>query len=247
MKQKITILLMALMVGGFAPAADIAQGKVKSLGCQACHGPAGVGVSAEIPNLAGQKVAYLEAQLVAFRAGNRKHDLMNAIAAQLSDADVGNLAAYWSGVPAGGGAAAHGGEDPAAEFRKSRMNFPADYPKGFVQYTETKDAASGSSSRSFANRAAQTAAHAGKPLPQGSIIVVENYDKGELKSYAAMESRAGFGDGVPDVLRNGDWSYALFSAQKERRDFNYAKCLACHAPKKDASYVFGLEQLKGSE
>ncbi|MBC8024907.1 MAG: cytochrome P460 family protein [Steroidobacteraceae bacterium] len=81
------------------------------------------------------------------------------------------------------------------------------------------------------------------PLPHGSIIVVENVADGAVASYAAMESRAGFGDGIPDVLKNGDWTYALFNGKREVREFNYAKCLACHTPKASTSYVFGLAEI----
>lgn len=221
-------------------AADLAVGRQKSLGCQACHGAAGIGVSAEIPNLAGQKAAYLQTQLTAFRNGDRKHDLMSAVAALLNDADVENLSAYWSSLPAGGATDVHAVPDPAAAFRKTRMTFPASFPLDFVVYAEENNPTDKSGKRSYVNRAALTAARAKKPLPHGSIIVVENLSDGAATSYAAMESRVGFGDGIPDVLKNGDWNYALFGAGKQLREFNYAKCLACHTPKADSSYVFGL-------
>jgi cytochrome c553 len=240
------IVGLALSVS-LAHAADLAAGKQKSLGCQACHGPAGIGVSAEIPNLAGQKAAYLQSQLTAFRKGDRKHDLMNAVAASLNDADVENLAAYWSSQPAGGAADAHGAADPAAEFRKTKMTFPASFPRDFVVYAEESNPTDKSGKRSYVNRAALTAARAKQPLPHGSIIVVENLAGGVATSYAAMESRAGFGDGIPEVLKNGDWTYALFDARKQVRDFNYAKCLACHTPKADTSYVFGLTAIAAAK
>lgn len=231
-------LIAAVAAGMFAVTAlgagDAEQGRARSLACQACHGPAGQGTAPDIPNLAGQKPTYLAAQLTAFRAKDRKHDLMNAIAAQLSDADISNLAAFWSSLPAGGPASA---ADPAAEFRKSRMSFPANFPADYVQY------ASDNNSRSWANKAAVAAAKAHKPLPTGSAIVVENLKDGAVASYAAMESRAGWGDGVPELLKNDDWSYALFDGKKTLRDFNYARCLACHKPKADTQYVFGYDNL----
>src|ERR1700744_5107588 len=67
--------------------------------CRACHGPAGISVNPAIPNLAGQKPAYLEAQLKAFRSKDRKNDFMNAIAAQLNDTEIHDFAAFWSGMP----------------------------------------------------------------------------------------------------------------------------------------------------
>ena len=245
------LALLGLTVGGLlsAQAADIEQGHARSLACQACHGSAGVGTAPDIPNLAGQKGGYLQAQLVAFRSRDRKHELMNAIAAQLNDADIANLAAFWSSLPAGVTADPHAA-DPAAEFRKSRMSFPAGFPRDFVMYHEVTDAANNSAKRSYANHAAVKAARAGQTLPAGSAIVVENLSAkdgvpGQINSYAAMESRAGWGDGVPEILRNGDWSYALFDGQQTlRADFNYARCLACHKPKADTSYLFGLDAIR---
>ena len=249
--MRVRLALLGLTISGLpgAHAADIEQGRSRSLACQACHGSAGVGTAPDIPNLAGQKAGYLQAQLVAFRSRDRKHELMNAIAEQLSDADIGNLAAFWSSLPAGGTADPHAA-DPAAAFRKSRMSFPGGFPMDFVMYHEEVDTANNSAKRSYANHAAVNAVRAGKPLPAGSAIVVENLSAkdgvpDQVNSYAAMESRAGWGEGVPEILRNGDWSYALFDGKKNlRADINYARCLACHKPKADSSYVFGLEAIR---
>jgi len=254
--MKTQVALAVLMLAGTlcARAADIEAGRTKSLACQACHGSAGVGTAADIPNLAGQKPHYLETQLNAFRAKERKHELMNAIAAQLSDADIANLAAFWNSLPPAAVADVHSGVDAAAEIRKSRMTFPANFPKDFVMYAEAVDADSKSAKRSYVNHAALDAARAGKPLPSGSAIVVENYSTkagasgslvpDQVNSYAAMEARAGWGEGLPELLRNGDWSYALFDGKKTLRDtFNYARCLACHKPQAASSYVFGLAKI----
>lgn len=222
-----------------AAAADLEAGRTKSLACQACHGANGQGTAADIPNLAAQQAVYLKTQLTAFRAGTRQHDLMNAIASQLSDADIDDLAAFWNSVSASAAA----GTDPAADFRKSQLQFPAKFPQAFVAYAETKADDGALKSRSYINQGALAAARQREPLPNGTTIVVENYANGAVVSYAAMGSKDGWGDGVPELLRNGDWSYALFDAQKQRRDFNYARCLACHKPKADTSYVFGYEDL----
>jgi cytochrome c553 len=50
------------------------------------------------PNLAGQKEAYIAKQLKDFIAGKRKDPVMSAMAVGLSDADVANLAAYYSSI-----------------------------------------------------------------------------------------------------------------------------------------------------
>lgn len=246
--RKTLVAALACGIAFLAQGADVEQGRARSLACQACHGSTGIGTAADIPNLAGQKQAYLAAQLNAFRAGERKNDLMNAMAKQLSDGDIANLAAFWSSLSApAADSGAHGEVDAAAAFRGSHMEFPKDFPKGYAVYHEERNAEQKSLSRSFVNRVALEAARAGKPLPSGSSIVVENSVGGEVKSYAAMESRAGWGADIPELLRNGDWNYALFDAAKNRRDFNYARCLACHKPKADTSYVFGLDQLAAAK
>jgi len=245
------VLLFASIPVATSAAADLERGRTRSLACQACHGSAGLGTAPDIPNLAGQKSGYLATQLTAFRAGDRKHELMNAIAAQLSDADIADLAAFWSALPAEGSNVT----SAAAQLRQSRMTFPREFPRGFVMYREEVDGPGKAATRSYVNEVALAAARASRPLPSGSVIVVENYSikpgaaagrwiPDKLQSYAAMESRGGWGAGLPELLRNGDWSYALFSAGKTlRADFNYARCLACHKPKADSSYVFGLSAI----
>jgi cytochrome c553 len=244
MKGQIVAALVAVLFGNGAHAAEAEKGRARSLACQACHGSSGIGTAPDIPNLAGQKAPYLKAQLISFRGGDRKHDLMNAIARQLTDDEIENLAAFWSSLPAAGAAAgAHAGADPAAEFRKSRLEFPAGFPKDFVVYAQTKDNAGKVASKSYVTRPAIAAARAGAPLPNDTYIVVENYVNGAVGSYAAMGTHSGWGEGIPELLRNGDWSYALFDAGKVRREFNYARCLACHKPVADRSYVFGYGEI----
>jgi len=65
--------------------------------CAACHGPMGFVPGA--PELRGQQRAYLEQQLQAFKAGDRHNDIseqMRSVARQLSGAEIGMLAAYYS-------------------------------------------------------------------------------------------------------------------------------------------------------
>jgi cytochrome c553 len=82
-----------------APASDDGEGMVALLGtCVACHGADGIGKAPQYPNLAGQKAAYLEKQLKAFRSGERKDSDMNALAAPLSDEDIVKLAAYFENL-----------------------------------------------------------------------------------------------------------------------------------------------------
>lgn len=70
----------------------------KARQCSACHGGSGISVNALWPNLAGQKEAYLVKQLKDFRAGKRKDPLMAPITKPLTDKDIAEFAAYFSGI-----------------------------------------------------------------------------------------------------------------------------------------------------
>ena len=64
--------------------------------CIACHGPDGIGILPEYPNLAGQHADYIEHALKAYRSGQRKNPVMAGMAANLKDAEIRELAAYYS-------------------------------------------------------------------------------------------------------------------------------------------------------
>jgi cytochrome c553 len=240
--------LVAIVVSLFSTIAraddhrgSIAAGEKASLACQACHGTNGRNASPDIPDLAGQKKLYLATQLNAFKSGTRKHDLMSPIAVQLDEATIANLAAYWSSIPV----SAAGPSTVRLGASQSPLSFPANFPHGFVQYRASTGEQDGSVSRFYANEVAVAAARAGKPLPEGAAIVVAAYSRGSSDpTYSMMEARAGWGQDTPPLLRNGDWRYALFDAKQQRRDnVNYARCLACHKPAADKSFVFTLGAL----
>ncbi|MGJ8681567.1 c-type cytochrome [Paraglaciecola sp.] len=98
--MKTSALLLILAATGLAStstlAADAAAGKAKSAVCAACHGTNGISQIPMYPNLAGQKAQYLVLQMKAFRDGQRKNMIMAPMAANLSDADIENLAAYYA-------------------------------------------------------------------------------------------------------------------------------------------------------
>jgi cytochrome c553 len=76
---------------------DAGAGKALAKNCTACHGETGVASNPAWPKLAGQKPGYLVNALKAFRAGLRKDPMMAGVTRGLSDADIANLAAYYSG------------------------------------------------------------------------------------------------------------------------------------------------------
>jgi cytochrome c553 len=96
-KLAIVILSSLLSVSAMsAVAADVAAGKAKSGMCVACHGTDGISFAPIYPNLKGQKAAYMEKQLKAFKDGSRKDPVMSAMAMPLSDDDIVNISAYYA-------------------------------------------------------------------------------------------------------------------------------------------------------
>jgi len=95
------LLLAALIVAPASPslaAGDAAAGKRKALACQTCHGLDGLSKLPEAPNLAGQPEPYLVKALDEFRKGVRKNEMMSIVAQSLSDADIADLAAYYTAI-----------------------------------------------------------------------------------------------------------------------------------------------------
>ncbi len=102
MKKNLVIAsLFALMSASVSASDKPVEASSKSVEeiaapCAACHGPTGVSPSGAFPIIAGQHVTYLEKALQDYRSGARKNAIMAGQVANLSDADISNLAAYYS-------------------------------------------------------------------------------------------------------------------------------------------------------
>jgi len=64
--------------------------------CAACHGPDGVGITGQYPNLAGQHADYIRRALTEYRTGGRKNPIMAGFAAMLKPEDIETVAEYYS-------------------------------------------------------------------------------------------------------------------------------------------------------
>jgi cytochrome c553 len=97
------VALGACFVIGFAAqnraeAQDAKAGRAKAESvCAVCHGVDGLSKIPEAPNIAGQNENYLIEQLTAFKSGERKNEMMSVVSQSLSDDDIQNLAAFYSG------------------------------------------------------------------------------------------------------------------------------------------------------
>ena len=142
--------------------------------------------------------------------------------------------------------------------------FPADYAKG-VMYS-TVDRADIKQVRLLyaSSQSAIDAAKAGKPLPDGTVLTLVQYaaqldDKGEpvkgpngrivrtdkIVGYTVMEKRPGWGNDVPDEIRNGDWQYQAFLPDRTPNPKAVlAACFKCHKPLDKQDFVFSWDGLR---
>ena len=81
-----------------ASAESIGRGATLALRCTMCHGARGLS-QADTPNLAGQYPVTIYKELVDFKTGARASAVMAPLVADLSDADMRDLAAYYAYLP----------------------------------------------------------------------------------------------------------------------------------------------------
>jgi hypothetical protein len=167
-------------------------------------------------------------------------------------AALGTVAILGAAVPVGAGG--------------DLVKFPEEFAKG-VMYT-TVDRADNKQYRELfvSPPAAIEAAKKGEPLPSGTVLTLVQYAakldaqgnpekdangrfiKDRLLAYTVMEKRAGWGKEYADDVRNGEWEYQAFTADKKVNDKAVlANCFKCHKPL-DAKldFVFTYDKLKGA-
>lgn len=96
--QAFVIVLAGVLVTDSALAqGDYRRGQEKSQVCQSCHGQTGAeSLMDNYPVLAGQHEDYLIHALKSYRDGNRSNAVMSGFAADLSDQDIADLAAWYA-------------------------------------------------------------------------------------------------------------------------------------------------------
>jgi cytochrome c553 len=76
----------------------VSAGKELAEGCAGCHGTDGVSQMPLTPSLAAQPDEFVQWQLVYFRSGARKSDVMGPIAEALKNEDIRNLGAFYASL-----------------------------------------------------------------------------------------------------------------------------------------------------
>ena len=137
--------------------------------CGTCHSTNGRSVSPTFPNLAAQTAPYIEAQLKAFkdqtRADPDAQAYMWGMAAQLSDAQIGELAEYFSKQPA----PAPGKSGGPAAIARGKQVFEEGVPARQIPPCASCHGAHGEGMATFPRLAGQ---HAPYLLKQ--ILVIQN-------------------------------------------------------------------------
>ncbi len=90
----------ALILSSQVMAADIEAGKSKAAEvCASCHGADGNSPAPAFPKIGGQYRTYIVKALSDYKSGTRNDPIMAGMVANLSKADIENLAFYYSSQP----------------------------------------------------------------------------------------------------------------------------------------------------
>jgi hemoglobin len=214
--------------------------------CQASGGPctysgrdmrsahAGMGISGEeFDALVGDLVATLNKFKVPER---EKNELLGALGPMKKDIVISPMAAGPDGQLA------------LAVDYKSWPKFLVDIPKG-----EAKQV------RDIYINTTGARTSAGQPFPNGTVMVMELYKakmdgdklatgmdgkplKGDLAKVFVMGKDQGWGNNVPDNLKNGDWVYAAYDASRKPLVEDFTKCRACHIPLAQKDFVHRYDE-----
>jgi len=148
-----------------------------------------------------------------------------------------------------------------------KIKFPSDYLRGVLYQTldrhDTKQYR-----ELYAPAAAVEAVRKGQPIPHGTVLTlvqwsVQTDDKGnpikdangrfvkkDIIGHTVMEKQKGWGADYPsDWPRNGEWEYAVFTADGQpnpKANANNKSCFTCHLPHAKQDFVISLAKLNNT-
>jgi len=121
------------------------------------------------------------------------------------------------------------------------VKFPEQYAEG-VRYAVVRRG--DIRQQIYTSQAAIDAVRSGKPIPSGAVITLVDYREGRLHRYVVMEKRSGWGAAYPPELRNGDWEYEAFNADRTvNTQDDVGRCFACHKAQAQRDFVFTLDRM----
>lgn len=148
-----------------------------------------------------------------------------------------------------------------------KIKYPSDYLKGVLY--QTLDRPDSKQYRElYAPAAAVEAVRKGQPIPYGTVLTlvqwsVQQDDKGnpvkdasgrfiknQIIGHTVMEKQRGWGADYPsDWPRNGEWEYAVFTADgrpNPKGNANNKACFTCHLPHAKQDFVISLAKLNNT-
>ena len=150
----------------------------------------------------------------------------------------------------------------SAEAGGDKIVFPEHYAKG-VKWLVVDKPQFKRVHEYYAPPEAVEAARQNEPMPEGTVLVglqyqIKHDDKGnpilgpdghfiktDLSAYVVMEKRAGWGAEYPRELRNGEWEYQIFNADKTpNKSVKLDVCFECHKPFAERDYVQAYDKLQ---
>lgn len=145
-----------------------------------------------------------------------------------------------------------------------KIAFPESYAKG-VLYATVDRADNKQYRELYSTPEAIAAVKAGQPIPSGTVLTLVQFKarldaagepekdangrfvKGDLIGYTVMEKRTGWGSEYPDDIRNGEWEYQAFKADRTVNDkANLKNCFTCHKPLDKQDFVFSFDRMKSA-
>jgi hemoglobin len=145
-----------------------------------------------------------------------------------------------------------------AKPKDGELAYPADYkiwPK-FLSEVQRPDA---KQVRELFVNATGARTNQGQMFPNGTVMVMELYKaklngdvpetgadgklvKGDLAKVFVMGKGDGWGQDVPDNLKNGNWVFSAFSPDGKALAEDFTKCRACHAPLAAKDFVHRYDE-----
>jgi hypothetical protein len=145
-----------------------------------------------------------------------------------------------------------------------RVAFPQNYATG-VMYLSVDKPQTKQVHQIHAMPQAFEAARKGEPMPTGTVFTTVVYAakldaegnpvkdadghfvKGDILAYNVMAKGSGWGSEYPPELRNGEWEYRVFTAEKAPKEaINLTACFQCHKPQANQDFVFSYDKLKSA-
>ena len=148
-----------------------------------------------------------------------------------------------------------------------KIKFPSDYLRGVLY--QTLDRPDNKQYRElYAPAAAVEAVRKGQPIPYGTILTLVQWSveqdaqgnpvkdangrfaKKDILAHTVMQKERGWGADYPsDWPRNGEWEYAVFTADgkpSEKGNANNKACFTCHLPHAKQDFVISLAKLNNT-